>query len=318
MMCVPLEAVYVISYCRDTLYSETRWVDQVDDGGSAPVVVALELAGDVEEEVAQLLGRLWPVKRPQVVDDSLVVDEILVRLEVRHADDELMPVQDIQGHFQFGLMMDTRWKIMHMSGTWHLSCTPNSSSFRYTASICKCNAHLHTVACAPMMSYTAKRLLRADAASMLLQSGRSSAAGSCLPRRCSSSAVCSSSMNLLLALCDGCCSLEADAALFRRLRPRQQSELTPSVRSQQQGQRPKPPARQASYSFPTEKRKRMTVSSATFPVRFPASQKTEQEGSQHEIARHCYNTAQEDTWDGALDVEARVGPHQVLQQPPLR
>jgi len=42
----------------------------------------------------------------------------------------------------------------------------------------------------------------------------------------------------------------------------------------------------------------MTVSSATFPVRFPTSQKTQQERSQHEIARHCYNTAQDDTWDG--------------------
>jgi len=40
--------------------------------------------------------------------------------------------------------------------------------------------------------------------------------------------------------------------------------------------------------------------------------------SAQDIARHCYNTAQEETWDGGLDVEARVGPHQVLQQPPLR
>ncbi len=62
-------------------------------------------AGNDSREVAQLLVRLWPEQPPQVVDDSLVVDEILVRLEVRHADDELMPVQEIQGHFQFGPMM---------------------------------------------------------------------------------------------------------------------------------------------------------------------------------------------------------------------
>jgi len=36
------------------------------------VVEPLELAGDVEEEVAQFLVRLWPVQRPQVVDDSPV------------------------------------------------------------------------------------------------------------------------------------------------------------------------------------------------------------------------------------------------------
>ncbi len=46
-------------------------------------------------------------------------DGIFVHVEVRHADDELMPVQEIQGHFQFGPTMENNAHERHMAIVLH-------------------------------------------------------------------------------------------------------------------------------------------------------------------------------------------------------